>query len=359
MTISSPRANFHGAAPAGSPRRAHPPRSAASPRASRRTGLQLAVAAAAALGGLALGNTVLARRAERRHPPLGRVARLGGVRLHWIDTDPGRRQTDGPPVVLLHGNLVTLDDWIASGVVDRLAAAGRRVVAFDRPGFGHSERPAGRWGAGEQAALLRRATRELGVERPVVVGHSWGALVALAWALDAPVAGTALVSGYYFPSARLDALLVAPAAAPGLGPLVRRTVAPPFARLTLPSTLKAMFAPRPVPAAFRALFPQELVPRPSQIRATASDGAIMVDEARRLRRRLRGLVVPRLAMAGLDDRIADPHDQTARLAHETGARLLLVPEAGHMVHHAAPGSLADAILALGPPQAVNAERRAT
>ena len=357
MTISSPRANFHGAAPAGSPRRAHPPRSAASPRASRRIGLQLAVAAAAALGGLALGNTVLARRAERRHPPLGRVERLGGVRLHWIDARPGGAAS-GPPVVLLHGNLVTLDDWIASGVVDRLAAAGRRVVAFDRPGFGHSERPAGRWGAGEQAALLRRATRELGVERPVVVGHSWGALVALAWALDAPVAGTALVSGYYFPSARLDALLVAPAAAPGLGPLVRRTLAPPFARLTLPSTLKAMFAPRPVPPAFRALFPQELVPRPSQIRAAASDGAIMVDEARRLRRRLPELVVPRLAMAGLDDRIADPHDQTARLAGETGARLLLVPEAGHMVHHAARDALADAILGLVLAPAAAPGRRA-
>ena len=316
---------------------------------SRRVRLSaIAAASAAAMVGLALRNRRLALRAERRHPPVGRLARLGGVGLHWIDTDPGGRRTNGPPVVLLHGNLVTLEDWIASGVLDRLAAAGRRVLLFDRPGFGHSERPEGRWGAGEQAALLRRAARELGVERPVVVGHSWGALVALAWALDSPVAGAALVSGYYYPSARLDALLVAPAAAPGLGPLVRHTVAPPFARLTLPSTLKAMFAPRPVPRAFQALFPQELVPRPSQIRATASDGAVMVDEARRLRRRLPKLSAPVLAMAGQADCIVDPHDQTARLAQEIGARLVLVPEAGHMVHHAAPDVLADVILRLAP-----------
>ena len=250
--------------------------------------------------------------------------------------------------MLLHGNLVTLDDWIASGVLGRLKAAGRRVLLFDRPGFGHSERPAGRWGAEEQAALLRRAAWELGVERPVVVGHSWAALVALAWAQGAPVAGAALVSGYYFPSARLDAALVAPAATPGLGPLLRHTLAPPFARLTLPSTLRTMFAPRSVPARFHALFPRELVPRPSQIRATASDGSIMVAEARRLSGRLGELRAPTLAMAGLDDRIADPHDQTARLARETGARLLLVPDAGHMVHHAAPGALADAVLSLAP-----------
>ena len=350
MTIDAPRTDAAQAPPPEPPWRAGPPRHATSPRRGRPDRRRLAVAAAAAaaaLGGLAMSNAVLARRAERLRPPRGRVGRLGGVRLHWIDTGPGR-QASGPPVVLLHGNLVTLDDWIASGVVDRLAAEGRRVVAFDRPGFGHSERPDGRWGAGEQAALLNRAARELGVERPVVVGHSWAALVALAWAQGAPVAGAVLVSGYYHPSARLDALLVAPAAAPGIGPVVRHTVAPPFARLTLPATLRTMFAPRPVPPAFRALFPRELVPRPSQIRATASDGSIMVAEARRLSGRLGELRAPTLAMAGLDDRIADPHDQTAQLARRTGARLLLVPDAGHMVHHAAPGVLADAILGLAP-----------
>ena len=314
-------------------------------RGSRR-GWLVAAGAAAALGGLALLNAGLARRAERRNPPVGRVERLDGVHLHWIDARP-RGAESGPPVVLLHGNLVTLDDWIASGVVDRLVGAGRRVVAFDRPGFGHSERPPGRWGAPEQAALLRRAARELGVGRPVVVGHSWGALAALAWALDAPVAGVALVSGYYHPYPRLDALIVAPAAVPVLGPLVRRTVAPPFARATLEPTLRGMFSPRPVPPAFRALFPRELVPRASQIRATARDGWIMVDEARRLSERLSELRAETFVMAGTSDRVVDPDDHGARLADEVGARLLLVPEAGHMAHHAAPDALADAVLALG------------
>ena len=111
--------------------------------------------------------------------------------------------------MLLHGNTVTLDDWIVSGVFD-LIARSRRVVAFDRPGFGYSERPRDRsWTPGAQARLLRRACRRLGVERPVVVGHSWGRW----WhsrALQAPqeVAGLVLASGYYYPSRRLDVALV-------------------------------------------------------------------------------------------------------------------------------------------------------
>jgi pimeloyl-ACP methyl ester carboxylesterase len=297
------------------------------------------------LAGLALLNAWLSVRAERLRPPVGQIAAFDGVALHWVDLRPEGPET-GPPVVLLHGNLVTLDDWIASGVADRLVASGRRVLAFDRPGFGYSARPAGRWGAREQAALLRSAAATLGVERPLVVGHSWGSLVALAWAQDATVAGVALVSGYHYASRRVDALLVAPAAAPGIGPLLRHTLAPPFARATLPRVLRSLFAPRPVPAAFEAAFPQELVPRPSQLRATARDGAMMVDEARRLGRRMGRLRAPVAVMTGTADGVVEPDDQSGRLARELGARLISVREAGHMVHHAAPDRLVAATLSL-------------
>ena len=149
--------------------------------------MAIALGVAAALGGAALYNRAQARRAERDNPPVGRFLRLDGTQLHFLDEGPADMGTTGrgggPPVVLLHGNTVMLEDWIVSGVFD-LVAVSRRVVAFDRPGFGHSERPRDRsWTPAAQARLLRRACRRLGVERPVVVGHSWGTLVALAWAL--------------------------------------------------------------------------------------------------------------------------------------------------------------------------------
>ena len=138
----------------------------------------IALGVAAALGGAALYNRAQARRAERDNPPVGRFLEVDGTRLHYLDEGPADAPTTGvggePPVVLLHGNTVTLDDWIVSGVFD-LIARSRRVVAFDRPGFGYSERPRDRsWTPAAQARLLRRACRRLGVERPVVVGHSWG-----------------------------------------------------------------------------------------------------------------------------------------------------------------------------------------
>jgi hypothetical protein len=63
---------------------------------------------------------------------------VDGVRLHYSDRGAGQ------PVVLVHGNAVAGDDWNTSGVADLLLRDGHRVIAFDRPGFGHSGRPRGR-----------------------------------------------------------------------------------------------------------------------------------------------------------------------------------------------------------------------
>jgi hypothetical protein len=72
-----------------------------------------------------------ARRAERDHPPIGRFVEVDGVRLHHVE------RGEGSPVVLLHGNAVLLQDFIASGLVRRLAER-HRVIVFDRPGYGFS-----------------------------------------------------------------------------------------------------------------------------------------------------------------------------------------------------------------------------
>jgi pimeloyl-ACP methyl ester carboxylesterase len=317
--------------------------------APRPGAITIALGVAAALAGAAVYNRWQSRRAERDNPPVGRLLELDGIRVHYLDegpADPGTTGAGESPVVLLHGNTVTLDDWIVSGVFD-LVAVSRRVVAFDRPGFGYSERPRDRsWAPAAQASLLRRACRRLGIERPVVVGHSWGTLVALAWALRAPeeVTGLVLVSGYYYPSARLDAALVAPTAVPIFGDLLNHTVSPPLTHMTLPRTLRTMFAPRRVPDRFRDAFPKSLIPRPKQIRAMSQEGAIMVPAAAALRRYYGGFSCPSIVMTGDADRIVDPQDQSVRLAHELNdAELRIIPGAGHMVHHAVPREVAEAI----------------
>src|SRR4029077_4674837 len=97
----------------------------------------IALGSVAVLAGLAAINRQRALDAQRRHPPGGDFIRVRGVRLHKIDTGG-----PGPAVILLHGKGVHPDDMGIRGLVAR-AGRRRRVVPFDRPGFGYSERPRG------------------------------------------------------------------------------------------------------------------------------------------------------------------------------------------------------------------------
>ena len=300
----------------------------------------IALACAAALATLAVANHVAARRAERRHPPEGSFLVVDGVRLHYSD------RGEGSPVVLIHGNAVTGDDWNTSGVAELLLRANHRVVIFDRPGYGYSERPRGRlWTAAQQAELLHKALRQLGVERPVVVGHSWGTMVALALAIRHPAdtAGLVLLSGYYFPTFRLDAFMVAPGATPVLGDILRYTISPIFGWLTMPLTKRVMFAPAPVTDRFKAEYSTAMALRPSQIRATSIDGALMIPGALRLRRRYDELSMPVLIMAGSGDKIVFKRNAERLQASIPGSVLQVIEGAGHMVHHSAPRQVAEAI----------------
>ncbi|MBV8671014.1 MAG: alpha/beta fold hydrolase, partial [Candidatus Eremiobacteraeota bacterium] len=223
--------------------------------------------ASSAVLALALANHVAARRAERKHPPTGSFIEVDGVRLHYSD------RGKGSPVLLIHGNAVTGADWNTSGVAD-LLLQNHRVIIFDRPGFGYSERPRGHlWTAAQQAELLHKALQQLGVERPVVVGHSWGTIVALALAErhQADVAGLVLLSGYYFWTLRPDVLLVVAGALPVLGDVLRYTVSPLLGWLQMPLLKWAMFSPARVPARFQAEYSPAMALRPSQIRATLVD----------------------------------------------------------------------------------------
>ncbi len=297
------------------------------------------LACAAGLAALAVANTVAARRAERRHPPEGRFVDVDGVRLHYTDRGAGR------PIVLIHGNATSGQDFYTSGVAEVLVRT-NRVISFDRPGSGYSERPRGHaWTAGQQAELLHKALAKLDVRRPVVVGHSWGTVVALALALDHPAdtAGLVLLSGYYFPTVRLDAPLVAPVAIPFLGDVLRYTVSPVLGWLLMPGFKRMLFAPAQVPARFRQEYSSAMALRPSQVRATAVDGTLLVPSAAALSGRYGELEMPVVIMAGDGDKIVGNRQDRRLQRAVRGSRLEIVEGAGHMVHHLASRKVVDAI----------------
>jgi pimeloyl-ACP methyl ester carboxylesterase len=126
----------------------------------------------------------------RTRTPTDRTVPGDGVTLHARDWGG-----EGTPVVLLHGLASNARIW--DGVARRLAGGGRRVVALDQRGHGESEQP----DTGYDFATVRRDLESvldaLGLRRPVIAGHSWGANVALQYAAEraGAAAGVVLVDG--------------------------------------------------------------------------------------------------------------------------------------------------------------------
>jgi pimeloyl-ACP methyl ester carboxylesterase len=274
---------------------------------------------------------------------LGQYITVDGTRLHYVD------HGTGTPVILLHGNGSMVGDFISSGIVEQLGR-GYRVVAFDRPGFGYSERPSTRkWCAVEQAKLLVRAWQLLDITQPVVVGHSWGSLVALAAALEAEsrIKGLVLLSGYYYPMSMPRSPSRPSPPLSVLPGMLREALMPIAWRLAAPGAVERIFAPCAVPERFRKFYSLPDALRPSQMRTVREEAAMLPEMTMRLSALYKELAVPVRLMAGSDDGIVDTNAHSVRLQRElTQSTLNIIPRCGHMVHHAAPNEVARAIVGL-------------
>jgi pimeloyl-ACP methyl ester carboxylesterase len=298
------------------------------------------VATAGLMAAAAVVNRRLADKAQRDNPPQGRFIDINGVRLHYVERGSGR------PLLLLHGNGSMIQDFESSGLID-LAAKDYRVIVFDRPGFGHSLRPRNVvWTPAAQADLFKEALAHLGIEKAIVLGHSWGASVAVALASRHPsfVEALILASGYYFPTARTDAMMaMAGPAIPGFGDILSHTISPILSRLMWPAMLRQLFGPKSVPRKF-AGFPKSLAVRPSQLRAGAAEAALMVPSAMLSAKTYGELAMPVTILAGEDDGIIDIDEQSGRLHGEIKhSKMRRVPNAGHMIQQSDTADLMAAV----------------
>ena len=285
----------------------------------------------AALAISALANRFAAKKAERDNPRIGKFVVVSGVRLHYVE------EGEGEPLVFLHGNAGMIQDFASSGLLSR-AAARYRVIVFDRPGFGYSDRPRGAiWTAAAQADLLHDALVQIGISRATVLGHSWGSSVAVALALKYPdfVSALILASGYFYPTARADVAILSGPSLPFIGDILSHTISPLLARLMRPLFMRQIFAPAPVPKKFDG-FPKEMALRPCQIRASAAETALMVPDAFASQKDYANLKMPVVIVAGEEDRLIDINKQSARVHGDiTQSILHRIPGVGHMVHQTA------------------------
>lgn len=289
------------------------------------------------LGGLWGYGSWQVGRAEVRFPPRGEVLTVEGVQLRYVCAGAGR------PVLLLHGNAGFLEDYTLT-VLDQLAQ-NYRACAFDRPGHGYSSRPDPDAPPAVQARLLHQAAQQLGMDKPLLVGHSWSGALNLAYALDYPdeVSGLVLLAPIAYGQDRRPSLLTQIQQVPVLGTLVRHTLGVPLGRAQIEQSLIAAFAPDPVPPAYLEAA-QALWARPGQLQAIAADTVNVGPAMIAMSSRYPGIQVPVTIVTGDTDRLVDP-DQHAYPLHQAipGSQLIVLPRTGHEIPHNRPQQTLDAV----------------
>ena len=262
---------------------------------------------------------------------------VDGTRLHFAIRGAGR------PLVLIHGNPGSAQDWTR---VFGPLAANHKVIAFDRPGHGHSERPKdGDTTVEVQARLLHDALMQLHVERPIVVGHSWGGALAMVYAITYPkeIAGVVLAAPAVYESQDGVSLLTSLPAVPVIGDAVNFVFTPLFGAKVVRSELKKAFSPDPVPKNYLRSVLSEWT-RSKKVKAYSLDEASLNDSLKKFSPRYPEISVPVSILTGDSDLIVSDKDQAARL-HQAlpKSHLIVLPKTGHQIPFTHPQAVIDEI----------------
>lgn len=297
------------------------------------------------LGVLALGAGYVLWRASRNEtraevewPPEGQLIDIDGLQVHAVVMG------NGPDLVLIHGtggNSRDMTFSLAPRLADRY-----RVIVFDRPGLGYTDAPEDGTPIAAQARVLAEAARRLGAEKPIVLGHSYGGAVALAWAA-------------YLPD-RLSALV--PVASPSnpwptdLPTLYKVTSHPVGKAVVVPlmtafvpesyvsRTIAGIFAPQKAPKGYADAVGPGLTLRRASLRATGDQRRSLLGEVTAMIPYYSAIRVPVEIVHGDADTTVAPWLHSEKLATQIdGAAYEVLPGIGHMTHHVAEDAVIAAV----------------
>jgi len=266
------------------------------------------------------------------------------LRMRYVES--GR----GPAVVMIHGNAGSIEDF-KFGAIETLSS-NYRVMAVERPGHGKTDRPNGKTVDVEyQARLLHQELSSLSVARPVLVGHSWGAALALSYALQYPTEVSALI-------------LVAPAAYPdaGEGRFLQTMSKPPvigdvplmlgrsfLGRHILKGILRRAFSPQPLPEKYFRLVASSWLGR-KQLKAYLDDESSLNASLRKLSKRYSEISIPVVILTGDHDQIVSPRENAYRLKDSiANSQLIELKDTGHEIPQTHPESISSALSLISSP----------
>jgi pimeloyl-ACP methyl ester carboxylesterase len=285
-------------------------------------------------------------RIENRYPPIGQFISVDGVRLHYIDRGQGQ------PLILMHGASSNLRDFHSS-IVDELARD-YRVLAFDRPGHGYSERVPGDWADPTQVSdLILRASEQLGVREPVLLGHSWsGSLVMAALVEHASrISGGVLLAGVAGHWAGSVGWTYDVGKLPVIGRLFAWTLVYPVGRDHVNKAVVDVLAPDPLPEGYADKIGVALTLRPKAFLHNVEDTTRLNEFMQNLSPRYEQIDKPLLLIHGEADTLVPFWNHGRRLLPVIDhAEVVMIPDAGHAPHHAHPKVVIDALRTTFPPK---------
>lgn len=309
--------------------------------------MNIATAALAIIAGLLLicaGTTRIgAWLIERRNPPAGDFVTVNGVRMHHVHVPAEGASL--PPVVFIHGASGNLLDQM---LPIRPRLEGRAEMLFlDRPGHGWSSRGPDDATPFAQARRIAVLMDAVGIEKAIMIGHSFGGGIAAAFALEYPekTAGLVLLSAASHPWPGGDtSWYYRLTTTPLIGRVFSETLALPAGWLRIAAATDCVFAPNPVPEGYNRDAAIALVLRPAVFRANATDVQSLYPHVTAAAPRYREIDVPTVVISGDSDTIVYEEIHSLGLARDIpGAELVWIRNLGHKPDWIAPELVAAAI----------------
>ncbi|MGY3620781.1 alpha/beta fold hydrolase [Bradyrhizobium sp. USDA 10063] len=294
------------------------------------------VIAVAALALLAAATQVGVVLVQRAFPAQGVMVEVTGDVLHVVDIGP--REAASPPIVMLHGASSNLE--VMRRPLGERLARDHRVILIDRPGHGWSTRArASDSTPAIQGQMISEALTKLGIERAVVVAHSWSGALGLRLALDDPdrMAGLVLLAPVAYPwkggVGRYNELI----ATPVIGPLFAYTITLPLGTLLTRSGARGVFLPQTMPDGFVKDTATPLLLRPREFIANARDLVTLKAAVAEQAPRYGMIKAPLTIITGDADKTVSTDIHSRPLAAAVlHAKLIVLPDTGHMIQNAAP-----------------------
>jgi pimeloyl-ACP methyl ester carboxylesterase len=287
-----------------------------------------AAALVLALCALALHARAYTAKTNARFPPHGRFVEAFDARMHV------REAGAGPRLLLIHGassNLLEL--W---GPLAEEFTPLHRVIAYDRPGMGHSTRPArDAHTLAVQAQCAAHVLQQCGDDPAIIVGHSLGSAVALRLALDHPqlVRGLVLIAPACNPYPGEPAWWARLSSAPLIGHAFCTLLVPWLGPIMSETSVANNFWPAPAPVNYREHAGVPLIFRPRAFRANALDVVATRREFAAQQPRYADLLTPAVIITAEKDKIVSPKRHARALAADLpAAELVIAPDTGHMPH---------------------------